>query len=158
MHFHDKKGAVNTAAIVRRICLLGITFLAFNTAFAQQALKITRMREVKWDSYSRAWSPWPVDWRSYQAGNEPIISLSRLDNDGYRFRVDMRIGAQSFSFDVAYSGFDQKNNWSKYADANGDEVDIVGSTMSKLSQYGWPDSVVQIYFWIYSSNVGFELE
>jgi len=30
--------------------------------------------------------------------------------------------------------------------------------MSKLSQYGWPDNVVQIYFWIYSNNMGLELE
>lgn len=158
MRFHGKREIAASAVIIRMICLLCIIFLAFNTAFAQQALKITKMREVKWDSYSREWSPWPVDWRSYTAGNEPIITLYRLDNDGYRFRVNMTIGVQRFSFDVSYNGFDQKNNWSKYADANGDEVDIVGSTMSKLSQYGWPDSVVQIYFWIYSSNVGFELE
>lgn len=43
-------------------------------------------------------------------------------------------------------------------DQNGDEISIVGSTMSYLSQNGWPTNEVQIYFWIYSQNFALELE
>jgi len=86
------------------------------------------------------------------------LTLYRLDNDGYKFRVNMIIKGQNYTFDVAYSGYDDNNKWYKYKDENGDEIAVIGSTISKLSSYGWPDSVVQIYFWIYSQNLGIELE
>ncbi len=88
-----------------------------------------------------------------------MITITRLDDNGYTFKVDMVVNSQSFSFEVSYNGFDDKNNWTKYMDQNSDEIAIVGSTMSNLSQYGWPANTrVQIYFWIYSGNYGLELE
>ncbi|HVW15162.1 MAG TPA: hypothetical protein VHB54_15130 [Mucilaginibacter sp.] len=116
------------------------------------------MRKITWDTYNHVWSPWPTDWQQYEQGSEPIITLSGLDNDGYRFHIDMQVSGQTYSFEVAYNGFDDKNNWSKYMDQNGDEISVVGSTMSYLSQNGWPTNEVQIYFWIYSQNFALELE
>lgn len=144
--------------IIKSVFLLFITFLIVNAAYSQKALKITRMKHVTWDRYTREWSPWPSGWRSYESGSEPILTLYRLDDNGYTFQVSMKTSEGNFSFDVAFAGYDDNNNWSKYKDVNGDEIDISGSTMSKLSLYGWPDSVVQIYLWIYSSNEGFVLE
>lgn len=154
----SKTGSFVTGPLLKGFLMIMLMLATCGQAMAQRALKISRMRKVTWDSYNRAWSPWPATWSSYEKGNEPIITITRLDDNGYQFKVDMLVSSQNFSFNVSYNGFDEKNNWTKYMDPNGDEVAIVGSTMSKLSQYGWPDSVVQIYFWIYSSSMGLELE
>lgn len=175
MHFHAKKvtaingrssktfarvayDLLNNSNSIRKLFLLLVAVLVVNVAYSQRALKITRMKHVTWDRYTRQWSPWPSGWRSYESGSEPILTLYRLDDNGYTFQVSMKTIEGNFSFDVAFAGYDDTNNWSKYKDVNGDEIDISGSTMSKLSLYGWPDSVVQIYLWIYSSNEGFVLE
>ena len=140
------------------ICLFFVFCICTNVV-AQKALKITRMRKVTFDTYNKVWSPWPTTWTTYQNGNNPVITITRLDDNGYTFKVDMVVNSQSFSFEVSYNGFDDKNNWTKYMDQNSDEIAIVGSTMSNLSQYGWPANTrVQIYFWIYSGNYGLELE
>ncbi len=161
MHLYAKKAPAlkaHSSKIFRKMFLLILACLIFNVAHSQMSLKITKMKQVTWSSYSNAWSPWPVDWRSYQRGAEPVITLYSLDDDGYKFRVITDINGQSFLFDVTFAGYDANNNWSKYKDVNGDEVDISGSTMTKLAMYGWPDSVVQIYFWIYSKGMGLVLE
>ncbi len=140
------------------LCLFFV-FCVGSSVFAQKALKITRMRKVTFDTYNKVWSPWPTTWTTYQNGNNPVITITRLDDNGYTFKVDMVVNSQNYSFQVSYNGFDDKNNWTKYMDPNSDEIAIVGSTMSKLSEYGWPtDTRVQIYFWIYSGNYGLELE
>ena len=59
---------------------------------------------------------------------------------------------------LSYSGYDNRNNWYKYIDANGDQVCILGATMSSLAQNGWPSTLVQIYFWIDSENYALLLE
>jgi len=156
--FGGDPGSFKSSPLLKGFILFAVIFFIAIGAFAQRALKITKMRKVTWDTYSKVWSPWPTVWNTYDKGNEPIITITRLDDNGYRFKVDMVVSSQNYSFEVSYNGFDEKNNWTKYMDQNGDEIAIIGSTMSKLSQYGWPDSTVQIYFWIYSSNFGLELE
>lgn len=135
-----------------------LAVLMFGTAFSQQRLLITKMREETWNSNDKSWSGWPSTFTYYDKGSEPILTITRLDNDGYKFRVDMDIKGEKYSFDVTYSGYDSKNDWYKYDDVDGNQICIVGSTMSKLSQYGWPDSLVDIYFWIYTDNIAFDLE
>ena len=145
--------------LLRGLLCFILIFCISSAVFAQKALKITRMRKVTFDTYNKVWSPWPNTWTTYQNGNNPVITITRLDNNGYTFKVDMVVNSQNFSFEVSYNGFDDKNNWTKYMDQNSDEIAIVGSTMSNLSQYGWPANTrVQIYFWIYSGNYGLELE
>jgi hypothetical protein len=175
MELHKKKGTakngcslkisarpvgrvLRNSSVIKKIFLVCITVLIVGVAYPQKALKITRMKGVGWDSYNNKWNEWPAEWRPYQVGSEPILTLYRLDDDGYSFRVNMTIKEQLFSFDITYAGFDQNNNWAKYKDVNGDEVDVAGSTMSNLSLNGWPDTTVQIYFWIYSQNIAYALE
>lgn len=129
-----------------------------NTADAQRSLKITRMRQITYDTVNRVWSPWIANWRTYLQGNQPILTITKKDNAGYTFHIDMQVGGQTYSFDVAYNGFDEKNHWTKYMDEHGDEIAIVGSDMTYLSQYGWPANAVDIYFWIYSNHMAEELE
>ncbi len=147
------------SVLLKGLMVLVIFLFIGGQVAAQRALKITRMRKVTFDTYNKVWSPWPTTWSTYQNGNNPVITITTLDTNGYTFKVDMQIGTKQFTFEVSYNGFDDKNNWTKYMDQNSDEIAIVGSTMSKLSQYGWPtDGRVQIYFWIYSGNYGLELE
>ncbi|MBS1529544.1 MAG: hypothetical protein JSU01_04485 [Bacteroidetes bacterium] len=116
------------------------------------------MRMITFDTISRVWSPWPATWRTYPEGNQPVITITAKDSNGYLFHIDMLVSGQTYSFDVDYNGFDDKNNWTKYMDEHGDEIAIVGSTMTYLSQNGWPGNQVQIYFWIYSNHMAEEME
>lgn len=145
--------------LAKNIALLALVFLIFNGAYAQRSLKITRMRQVTWSPDSKTWTPWPTTWNTYASDQTPIITLYNENGTGYLFKVHMQIGTQQFDFEVAYNGFDDKNNWTKYMDQNGDEINIVGATMSQLSQNGWPaGTTVDIYFWLYSNSMAFELE
>jgi hypothetical protein len=144
-----------TGKVLLLACLL---FMLINVAYAQKSLKITKVRQITWYPDSHTWSPWPTDWRIYPVDSQPIITISKKDDTGYMFHIDMVVGAQTFSFDIDYNGFDDKNNWTKYMDEAGDEITIVGSNLSYLSQNGWPGNAVQIYFWIYSNNMAMELE
>jgi len=148
-----KKGAVGA---VKMIFLLGLTILMANSTYAQKALKLVEMRQVSYNADTKKWSPWPQEWQSYDEKNKPILTLTKLDDTGVKFNVKMKIAEEKFSFNVTYDGFDEKNNWSKYIDENGDRINIVGSTMSKLSISGWPNTPVRIYFWIYSEKLGME--
>jgi hypothetical protein len=144
---------------IRTAVLLGLMALFMaNIACAQKSLKITKMRQITWDPNARTWSPWPTDWRMYPQGSQPILTITAKDNAGYIFHIDMLVGGQTYSFDVDYNGFDTKSNWTKYMDQHGDEISIVGSTLTYLSQSGWPANEVQIYFWIYSNNMALEME
>jgi hypothetical protein len=152
-HAVFKKSAVST---VRTVVLLGLMFLMANASYAQKALKLVEMRQVSYNASTKKWSPWPTEWQSYEEKNKPILTLTKLDDTGAKFNVKMKIADEKFAFNVTYDGFDEKNNWSKYIDENGDRINIVGSTMSKLSISGWPSTPVQIYFWIYSEKLGME--
>jgi hypothetical protein len=166
LQLHNKKIAAKNGydpaisdQLIKKIALLALAFLIFNVAYAQRALKITRMREITWSQDSKTWTPWPTTWTDYAVDKTPIITIYNEDTTGYLFKVHMQIGTQQFDFEVAYNGFDDKNNWTKYMDQNGDEISIVGSTMSQLLQNGWPaGTTVNIYFWLYSSYMAFELE
>jgi hypothetical protein len=142
----------------RALILLCLFFMFIHAADAQRSLKITQMRQITFDTVSRAWSPWIANWKRYPQGSQPVITISGKDAAGYLFHIDMQVSGKTYSFDVAYNGFDDKNNWTKYMDEHSDEIAIVGSTMPNLSQYGWPKNTVQIYFWIYSSNLAMEME
>lgn len=146
----------NTVGTMRTIVLLSLLFLMANATYAQKALKLVEMRQVSYNASTKKWSPWPTEWQSYEEKNKPVLTLTKLDDTGVKFNVKMKIADEKFSFNVSYDGFDEKNNWSKYIDENGDRINIVGSTMSKLSISGWPTTPVQIYFWIYSEKLGME--
>jgi len=148
---------LKNTSFIRKTLLLCLTFLIVNVAYSQMALKITRMKKISWNSYYGKWSDWPAEWTSYEVGREPILTLYRLDTDGYLFKVYMKIGDQEFSFDFAYEKYDADKNWYQYTDGKGNEIAVQGSTLSKLSLYGWPDSTVEIYFWV-SYDSAFALE
>jgi hypothetical protein len=144
------------SSAVKKMFLVCLTFLIFSSAYSQKLLKITHMKQTSYNTADNKWNEWPTEWSTYQAGGEPVMSLFMLDDSGYKFEVYVKTAAKEFTFDVTYAGFDANNNWSKYKDVNGDEVDITGSNMSNLSQYGWPDTTVYIYFWIYSQSTAYE--
>jgi hypothetical protein len=135
-----------------------LVFMVTGTAMAQRSLKITRMRQIAFDTVNRAWSPWPATWKTFSQGNQPVLTITGKDAAGYMYHIDMVVSGKTYSFDVDYNGFDEKNNWTKYMDQQGDEIAIVGSNMSYLSQSGWPNNAVDIYFWIYSNNLAEEME
>ncbi|HWD86652.1 MAG TPA: hypothetical protein VG367_00900 [Mucilaginibacter sp.] len=143
-----------------RMIILAASFILFTSsiAWSQKSLKITRMRQITWDTVSRVWSPWPATWNTYPQGNQPILTITGKDSNDYAFHIDMQVGGQTYSFDVDYNGFDEKNNWTKYMDEHGDEIAIVGTAMTYLSQNGWPGNPVHIYFWIYTNHMAEELE
>lgn len=142
------RNLLKNTTVVKKMLLLCLTFLMVHAACAQKAIKITRMKKTTWNSYYAKWNDWPAEWSSFDSGREPILTLYRLDDDGYKFRVYMRVQDQEFTFDFTYDKYDQDKNWYQYADGKGDEIAVQGSTLSKLSLYGWPDTVVEIYFWV----------
>src|SRR5581483_7281547 len=83
--------------LFKRMFLVFVALFVFRTAFAQKSLKIQRMRQVTWDTYNKVWSPWPTTWSTYQQGNEPILTITRMDDNGYQFKIDMLVGSQTFS-------------------------------------------------------------
>lgn len=148
-----EKKAVTT---VKTIIISGLIIFMANVSYAQKSLKLVEMRQVHYNLSTKKWSPWPDEWQSYDEKNKPVLTLTKLDDEGVKFNVKMKIADEKFSFNVKYDGFDEKNNWTKYIDENGDRINIAGSTMSKLAMTGWPGTPVQIYFWIYSDKLGME--
>lgn len=130
-----------------------------NLSFGQQSLKLTKVRHNYWNKFLDEWSGWSCDWRYYELGNEPIIKLSKLDDIGLQFKIEMWVDDKYSSLYVKYHSYDTKNEWSKYKSEDGNEVAIKGTTLSYLSTSGWPkDTTVQIYFWMYSSDFAIVLE
>lgn len=119
---------------------------------AQHRLKMTKVKMCYWNDYLEKWSSWPSDWTYFSSGEEPVVKFTRLDN-GSRFLVETWINGDYTSFRVTYTGYDPRNEWYEYEDANGDEVNVRNATMSDLARYGWPrGKTVEIYFWIYSED------
>ncbi len=127
-------------------------------ASSQTSLRLTKIKIQYWNDYLSKWSGWPNDWSYYEYDAQPIIRLTKLDNEGYRFQIESWINGEYNSFSVSYNGYDSKNNWYEYTDTAGDMVAIKGSTLSNLSLYGWPDNLVQIYFWLYSADIAIVME
>jgi hypothetical protein len=146
------------SSFLKKLFLLCFGVLIFSAAYSQKALKIIRMRQVGWDTENKAWSPWRDEWKTFDEGCEPVMTLYTLDNEGCKFRVDVTVKGMEFIFDVTYTGYDDYNKWYKYQDENGDEIAVVGSTISKLSLNGWPDTPVQLYFWVYTDQIALEME
>ncbi|MDR3716011.1 MAG: hypothetical protein P4L51_24665 [Puia sp.] len=126
---------------------------------AQHRLKITKEKMEKYNAYSGGWSGWPEEYTYFQQGSEPVLEITNLDDRGVSFTLSVEVNGSRNSFTVSYTAYDAKNKWYKYTDENGDQVCIVGSTLSSLAQDGWPEgNRVQIYFWIYSQNYALVLE
>jgi hypothetical protein len=138
------------------IAILTLIFLGHQSE-AQRQLKITREKMETRNPYSGAWLGWPNDYSYFQAGSEPVLELTNLDNNG-SFLVSSLINGQIDHLTVRYSGYDATNNWYRYVDSDGNSVCVLGATMSYLAQYGWPSNAVQIYFWDYSQNMAVVFE
>ena len=140
---------------------LGLLFFAFflvsTSSFSQKSLKMTRTMTQYWSEFNKEWTGWPETYDYYEEGNEPIIKFTKLDVDGKEFLVEIWTPDHA-SFKVSYTGFREDQNAHVYEDSSGDEVWILGSTISYLSMNGWPDNVVSIYFWIYSEDYALLME
>jgi hypothetical protein len=123
-------------------------------------LKMSRAKVQYWNTNSERWSGWPTEWQRFQEGKEPVLSIESLGGANPRFLIKSWINGSYREFTVRYKDYDANNDWFKYKveDGSNDEICIVGSTLSYLSQNGWPSNKVQIYMWIYSSNFAIVLE
>lgn len=138
------------------LLFLGFLLISGNS-IAQKRLMMTRTMYQEWNASKKAWTGWPDDYVYYDEGDEPIIRFTKLDDEGIKFNVAVWAPDKS-EFEVTYKGYREDQDAHVYEDVNGDEVWIIGSTMSKLSTEGWPDNTVQIYFWIYSESYALLLE
>ena len=84
--------------------------------------------------------------------------MTKLDDTGRDFKVELWVSEEYFDFYVSYKSYDSKNGWSVYAEEDGDEVSILGTTLSYLCEKGWPSNKVQIYLWSYSDNYAIVME
>jgi hypothetical protein len=57
----SKTGSLVTAPILKGLVIFALVFLIAGQVLAQKALRITRMRQVSWDTYTKVWSPWPTE-------------------------------------------------------------------------------------------------
>lgn len=127
-------------------------------AEAQYRLKITNVREIKYDQTSQKWDEWPTTKESYTEGSEPILVMTSHDEQGAQYSISITTHGKESSFDVTYTGYDAKNKWYKYNDVSGNQVFILGTTMSRLARHGWPSTHVQIYVYVYTKNYALLLE
>ena len=136
---------------------LGFLLIGSN-GISQKRLMMTRTMLNTWDENANEWAGWPDEYTYYNEGEEPIIQFTKLDDEGVEFRVSVETEDVS-EFTVSYTGFREDQDAHVYEDSAGDEIWIIGSTMSQLAQNGWPDETnVTIYFWIYSDNYSLLLE
>ncbi|RMG29647.1 MAG: hypothetical protein D6730_03540 [Bacteroidetes bacterium] len=143
----------------KTLFLLLSTLVLFSThTLAQKRLKLQKVKIQYWNDNLERWSGWPGSWTYLDDGKQPVMSITKLDDRGYRFKVQFWMSGEYFSFNTTYNGYDEDNEWHKYEDSNGDEIAIVGSTMSYLSKNGWPDNKVQVYFWLYSEDFALVME
>ncbi len=139
--------------------LFAIMLLFATQVNAQTSLKLTLGKRIVYDNYYGQWQSWPDQFNAFPSGQEPVLQINKLDDQGSDFSLRLYVNYQQYSFEVTFLRYDSENNWYIYEDANKDQICIVGSTMSQLAQYGWPgDNTVQIYFWVYSQDFALELE
>jgi hypothetical protein len=136
---------------------MGFLLIGSN-AISQKRLMMSRSMMQTWDESAKEWSGWPSEYTSYADGDEPILQFTKLDDEGIEFNVAIWAPDKS-DFDVKYTGFREDQDAHVYEDSAGDEIWIIGATMSELSKNGWPEgTTVSIYFWIYSDNYSLLLE
>jgi hypothetical protein len=133
------------------IVILAIVFMGHQSQ-AQRWLKITKEKMETYNSYLRDWTGWPGAYSYFGEGYEPVLKITNLDTQGTDFLVSYVYNNSTSNLTVTYDGYDANNNWYKYTDVNGDQICIVGATMSSLAQNGWPGNHVQIYLWVYSED------
>jgi len=143
---------------MKQLILMLAAVIFIHQANAQTKLKITRAKKETYSSYTQAWSGWPGSYTYFSEGSRPVILINRLDDQGSDFSLDVWVNGTHSNFTVSYKGYDSKNNWYRYSDNYGDEICVLGSTLSSLAQYGWPQELTQIYLWIYSQNYALVLE
>ena len=150
---------LNLLSIMKQIFLLvyALLFLSVN-AFSQKSLKMTKAKFQSWNQYTEKWSGWSSNWQYFSKGKEPVLKLTKLDDEGSEFRVETWINDDYTDFSVAFKKYESENGWYVYEDSDGDQITIKGATLSSLCMYGWPKNVVQIYFWGYSRNFATVME
>jgi len=137
------------------IIILALAVAAGHTQ-AQTSLKITREKIEYWRE--GAWTGWPGSYTYFSKGQEPVIEINMLDDDGYRFQIRSWINGSYNSFNVTYKSYDATNDWYKYTDESGDEICTRGSKLSYLARNGWPGGLTQIYLWAYSKSLAVVME
>ncbi|SFE39358.1 hypothetical protein [Thermoflexibacter ruber] len=145
------------------VCVLVLSLISASYVEANvlpPRLKMSRAKVQYWNSSLEKWSGWPTEWSLFQEGNEPVFRITALGNSNPRFWVESWINGRYREFTVRYTDYDAQNDWFKYTveDGSGDQICVVGSTLSYLSQNGWPSNKVQIYMWIYSASFAIVLE
>lgn len=143
---------------MKNLFLIFALSILVNKIDAQTNLTFKKGKMEVFDPIAGTWAGWPDEYNYFQINSEPMIKLTNLDDQGTEFLVDFWCNGEQNHFTVTYNGYNATNNWYKYNDDAGDEICVRGTTMSYLAQHGWPDSRVQIYFWIYSQNCAMLLE
>jgi len=125
---------------------------------AQTQLTFSRGKVEVFNPISDEWSGWPAEYTYFQSNLEPTIKVTNLDDQGVEFLIDFWYNGDHNRFTVTYNGYNATNDWYKYIDDAGDEICLRGATMSYLAQNGWPDTKVQVYFWLYSKDCALLVE
>lgn len=138
------------------IIVLALAVAAGHTQ-AQNSLKITREKIEYWRNGT--WTGWPDSYSYFTKGQEPVIEITSLDEDGYRFQIRTWINGSYSSFYVTYKTYDASSDWYKYVDESGDEICTRGARLSFLARNGWPsNNLTQIYLWAYSKSLAVVME
>ncbi|MEO5889134.1 MAG: hypothetical protein ABIQ31_02720 [Ferruginibacter sp.] len=139
------------------IVIFALTFLGYQSQ-SQKLLKIAKAKYKTYNTRLSIWNAWPDSYTYFQKDAEPILKITKLDDEGVNFSMSVSLNGSNNSFTVSYKSYNSKNNWYIYEDASGDQICVVGATLSYLAQNSWPSNLVQIYFWIDSENYALLLE